>query len=417
MRASDSLPLRTMTRREPSSEAAEAITGQPSYVLVIPWELAAPGGVNQVVRNLYQEILSGGEMQPVVMIQDWRALRPVEELSEGRRTVRLRAWSPWLESRAISGLVKWILAAPVFLTDLLLFCRRHRVVAFNFHYPWLGAFPIALLRFLRLYRGALILSFHGTDLHTARGAGRIERALWKYVVRYATAIVACSRRFAADVADFAGERRDRVHAIHNGLDMDRFLDTVDRTIELPAALRERKFLLSVATFDDKKGLDVLLRAFVDVQRANPGLALVLVGSSGSAEPTLRALAGQLGVADDVFFFANVPHAQIGAFLERATAFCLPSRTEAFGIAILEAGAYRLPVVASDIGGIPEIVIDGETGLLVEPDDPNALANALKRVLRDSTLACGLGERLHRRVADRFSWRRAYEQYRALVPRS
>jgi glycosyltransferase involved in cell wall biosynthesis len=372
--------------------------------------------VNQVVKSLYREMLIAEEIQPLVMVDNWLAFRPIEAVIDGRRTVQLRLWSPWVESRSLIGVVKWILAAPVFLTDLLRFCRRHRVLAFNFHYPWLGAFPIALLRFFRLYRGALILSFHGTDLRTARGAGRIERALLKWVLRRASAIVACSRGFAAEVADFARERGERVHAIHNGLDIDHFVDTVDRRFELPTALRERKFVLSISTFDDKKGLDVLLRAFVDVQRVNPGLALALVGGAGSAEPDLRALAGQLGIAQDVFFFQNVPHPQVGVFLEYATAFCLPSRTESFGIAILEAGAYRLPVVASRVGGIPEIVIDGETGLLVEPGDSEALASALNRVLFDRELASALGECLRRRVEDNFSWRRAYEEYRALLPR-
>lgn len=407
--------IRRLRRLVPLPAVAEAISVRPSYVLVLPWSLGSAGGVNQVVRNLYREIYTANELQPLILVQDWPALRPIEGMVDGRRTVRLRLWSPWQESRSISGLLKWILMAPLFLTDLLLFCRRHRVVAFNFHYPSLSAFPIAVLRFLGLYRGALILSFHGTDLRTARGVGRIERALLKWVLRRATAIVACSQGFAADVADFADQRgKDRVHAIYNGLDIDHFVGAVDRTIALPAELRDRRFVLSVSTFDDKKGLDVLVRAFVDVRRANPGLALALVGGAGSAEPDLRALAGKLGIAEDVFFFQNLPHTQVGLFLERAAAFCLPSRTESFGIAILEAGAYRLPVVASDIGGIPEIVIDGETGLLVEPGDPTALASALNRVLADGAFARDLGEGLRRRVADRFSWSRAYEEYRALV---
>jgi len=400
---------------DPSSDIADAASPRPSYVLVVPWELHHTGGVNEVVKSLYREMLAAKELQPLVMIHTWSALRPIEEVVDGRRTVRLRLWSPWPESRPIIGLVKWILASPAFLIDLLRFCRRHRVVAFNFHYPDLGAFSIALLRFLGLYRGAFILSFHGTDLRTVRGAGRIERALWRYMLHCATAIAACSRAFAEEVRDFAGTMANRVQTICNGLDVDHLMNTADHTIGLPADLRDRRFVLSVATFDHKKGLDVLLRAFVRVQRGDPGLALVLVGSAGPAEPDLRALAAELGIARDVFFFRNVPHPQVGAFLDHATAFCLPSRHESFGIAILEAGAHRLPVVASRVGGIPEIIADGESGLLVEPEDAEALAAALGRVLRDSTLAGALGKRLYARVRSDFSWRRAYKQYRALLP--
>ncbi|OLE20551.1 MAG: hypothetical protein AUG50_00300 [Betaproteobacteria bacterium 13_1_20CM_3_63_8] len=112
---------------------------------------------------------------------------------------------------------------------------------------------------------------------------------------------------------------------------------------------------------------------------------------------------------------NLSHAEVGAYLDHAKAFCLPSRIEPFGIAILEAGAFRLPVVASRVGGIPEIVIDEETGLLTEPEDVAGLVHALTRVLSDDTLARELGERLHYRVATDFSWARAYRAYRTLVP--
>jgi len=394
-----------------------AAASSPTYVFVVPWGLHHVGGVNQVVINLCRETTSAAELRPLVMVSDWSALRPVECVTDGRLTVYARLWSPWSENGSIMALAKWIIASPVYLAMLAWFCRRHRVVAFNFHYASLIAFPIAVLRFFRLYRGALILSFHGLDLRAARTAGRIERALWGFLISQATAVVACSHAFSAEVSVFAGKRASRVHTVLNGLDVDRFLSDVDRTEELPAALRGREFVLSVATFEHKKGLDVLLRAFAQLRQVRPGLALALVGRPGEAEPGLRALASDLGVADNVFFCPNVPHRRVPLFLERASVFCLPSRSEPFGIAILEAGAYRLPVVASRVGGIPEIVDDGETGLLVEPGDSDALAYALDRVLRDSVLAHALGERLCRRVAERFSWRRAYQEYRALVPQS
>jgi glycosyltransferase involved in cell wall biosynthesis len=360
-------------------------------------------------------MLLAGEMQPLVMVTKWSAFRPVETVIDGRRTVYLRQWSPSAELRSIVGLVKWVLTSPVWIFDMLLFCRRYRVSAFNFHFPGLSAFPIAVLRFLRLYRGALILSFHGSDLRNARGAGRFEHALWRFVLHSATAIVACSKALAADLREFAGEAARRVHVVQNGLDINHFLSNVDRVHSLPAVLLNREFILTVATWEWQKGLDILLRAFAEVKRTNPGIALVLLGRAGAAESGLRTLAVEVGVANDVFFFENVPHAQVGLYLEHAKVFCLPSRGEAFGIVILEAGAYRLPVVASRVGGIPEIVIDDETGLLAEPEDETALAAALGRVLSDQELARDLGKRLYRRVVNDFSWKQAYQEYRRLIP--
>jgi glycosyltransferase involved in cell wall biosynthesis len=391
-------------------------TSAPTYVFVVPWGLHHVGGVNQVVINLCRETTSAAELRPLVMVSDWSALRPVERVTDGRLTVYARLWSPWSDNGSIMALVKWIIASPVYLAMLAWFCHRRRVVAFNFHYASLIAFPIAVLRFFRLYRGALILSFHGLDLRAARTAGRVEGALWRFLISQATAVVGCSHAFSAEVSVFAGKRASRVHTVLNGLDVDHFVSDVDRTEGLPAALQGREFVLSVATFEHKKGLDVLVRAFTTLRQGRPGLALVLVGRPGEAEPGLRALANDLGVADDVFFCTNVPHRRVPLFLEHASVFCLPSRSEPFGIAILEAGAYRLPVVASRVGGIPEIVDDGETGLLVEPGDSDALASAVGRLLRDRKFASSLGERLHRRVRADFSWRRAYQQYRAFLPR-
>jgi len=393
-----------------------SVTGdRPTCALVTPWDLQALGGVSQVVLNLYRETFLAGEMQPLIIVNQWSALCPVESVIEGRRTVHVRLSSPWSKQQSIMWFTKWIIASPVLLVNLFLLCHRNRIQVFNFQFPSLSVFPIALLRFLRLYRGDLILSFQGLDLRAAKGAGRIERALWRFIIHCATAVVGCSRAFAADVSEFVG--RKSVHAIHNGLDIGYLISSMDQNTLLPTSLENRKFILTIATYEDKKGLDVLVRAFEKVRSENAGIALVLIGRSSHAESKLRSLVGELDLSDDIFFCANIPHSQIGVFLERATVFCLPSRAEPFGIAILEAGAYRLPVVASRVGGIPEIVIDGETGLLVEPDDANALAAALNRILEDTKLACEIGEKLYRRVDTDLTWRRAYEQYRLLLPNS
>jgi len=387
---------------------------KPSYVIVAPWSPDYGGGVNEVVLNLYRAIERAGQMTPLIMLSERSAFRPVQRAVDGRRTVYLRLISPWSAARPLTRLVKWVLTAPVVLVTLLWFCRRRRVVAFNFHYPSLDAFPIALLRRAGLFRGALILSFHGSDLQELFAAGRLERWLWRFVLRHASAVVACSHALAAKVSTFAGTIPARVHAIHNGVDIGTLMREVDHSASPPPAVLERDFILSIATFERQKGLDVLLRAFARVRRTHPRLRLVLVGRSGPEEKRLRVLAVELGIDGDVLFYNDVPHSQVGLFLERAKVFALPSRAEAFGIVVLEAAAYRVPVVASRVGGIPEIVVDGESGVLVEPGNPEALAGALERVLADDAWARGLGERLHRRVATGFSWDRAHQAYQALL---
>jgi glycosyltransferase involved in cell wall biosynthesis len=388
-----------------------------SYAFALPWSIDGLGGVNQVVKNLIEEFRVAGEYHVILIESHWPSVRPDIQHRPDYTHIRLRLREPWDNSHYLKVPLAFLLSLPFTLRTLARLTTEYRVAAFNVHFPGLWAISISLLRFLGLYRGALILSFHGLDLYYARKSGYIGRALWRFLLSCATAIVACSRDFATKVKRFAGNMAGRVHAVQNGLNIDYFLRSIDRSTKLPAALRARRFILSIATFEHKKGLDVLVQAFAEVRRTYPDLALALVGRSSEAGPNLRALACELRIADDVLFFESVPHHQVGLFLERARVFCLPSRAEPFGIAILEAGAYRLPVVASRIGGIPEIILDGETGVLVAPDDVKALVSAIDHVLSDIEFARGLGERLYWRVAANFSWRRAYEGYRALLSAS
>lgn len=389
---------------------------QPCFVLILPWELHHTGGVNQVLINLYRQIDKAGEMRPLFLISRWSAFRPVDKMTNGFNTIYLRFREPWTKRNGMLSLVKWFVVAPYNLLNMWWFYRRHRVCAFNFHYPTLSVLLFALLRSLRLYSGELILSYHGADLISAKSGGLIELFLWRLIFRNVTAIVACSRAFAIEVEQFVG-KKTRIYAIQNGLDIEHFICNVDRSVTPLAILGNRKFILSVATWEQKKGLDILVCAFATLRNKYPGLALVLVGRSAEAAVSLKEYVNDLKIEEDVFFYESVPHSQIGMFLENATLFCLPSRDEPFGIALLEAGAYRLPVVASRVGGIQEIVTDGETGILVPANNANALTVALDQILSDPEFGRKLGEALYRRVVTHFTWERAYKEYRALLPSS
>jgi glycosyltransferase involved in cell wall biosynthesis len=389
---------------------------KPGYLFVVPWDIKFPGGVNHVIMNLHDEMAREGEFAPFIFVSDWSARRPVETVVDGRRTIHLRLTSPWPDGTAI-GFLKWLVRAPTMFLRLWRVFRRHRVTVVNAHYPTPDVVPVAILRALHFYRGKLLLSFHGLDLAAARGSGRTNQALWRFLLRHSDAAISCSHAFGKDVEQFARGETEVV-VVHNGLDADAFVAAADRETEtLPDGFVDREFILAVASLERKKGLDVLLRAFVDVRRTHPKLALVVGGPPFGAAPELRALSAQLGLDDDVAFVGKLPNTQVAALYERARIFCLPSRSEPFGIVLLEAGVFRLPVVASRVGGIPEIIEDGRSGLLVPPDDAPALAEAITRLLDDASFARAAGDRLDQRVRTEFSWTRAYQSYKAVVSRS
>ena len=134
----------------------------------------------------------------------------------------------------------------------------------------------------------------------------------------------------------------------------------------------------------KKGIDVLLRAFALVRDRDPELRLVLAGD-GPLRSGLEEIAASLKIADKVDFLGQQGRTQVANLLHACEVFVLPSRSEPFGIVLVEAMACKKPIVATTAGGIPEIIENRRNGILVRPNDDNALAEALVTGLEDSDL--------------------------------
>jgi glycosyltransferase involved in cell wall biosynthesis len=382
----------------------------PTYLFVLPWSPVHPGGVNQVVINLAREMHKVGEFEPLVLVADWNAPKPVWEEIHGLRTVRWRVRPYILQGSGKERGAYWLWQLQ-FAWAFRRFCRTHRVAVINAHYP--GPQILALDRIRRTVTPAipLLLSFHGADIHGLRNAPRTELALWRAMLLRTRAVVVCSNDLAQKLADVFGADV-ATEVVYNGLDVNAFVGTVG-----VGEVLQKRTILNVAKFEEKKGQDVLLRAFALLATAYPDVNLVLVGAVDAALPTLQALSESLGIAQRVQFVLNLPHAQVANYFQRASIFVLPSRVEPFGIVLLEAGAFALPVVASRVGGIPEILEEGATGYMVPTEDPVALASRLKRLLDDPAQAQAMGIRLRQKVAREFTWTAAYVRYAALVDSS
>jgi glycosyltransferase involved in cell wall biosynthesis len=232
-------------------------------------------------------------------------------------------------------------------------------------------------------------------------ADRLQRLLKRLTSRRLAAHVAVSDSSAREVERLAGLPRGSVRTIHNGL------APVD-----PVARRGDGALLGAAgRFVPQKGFDVLLRALAELPQAS----LLLVGD-GPERPRLERLVDELELRDRVELTGWRPDA--ARLLAAVDAVVVPSRAEPFGLVALEALSAGVPVVASDVDGLAEVVTDGETGLLVPPDDPRPLAEAIARVLVDRDLSRSLGERGREVARTTFSRERmtgAFEElYRAVL---
>ena len=162
-----------------------------------------------------------------------------------------------------------------------------------------------------------------------------------------------------------------------------------------------------------KGVDCLIRAFKELETKHPGVKLVIAGQ-GREEENLKTLARELGLSSRVVFAGFLPQATLAAYITASRALVLPSLTEGLGRVAIEAQFLGKPVIASRVGGIPEIIADGETGLLVEPGDSRGLAAALERLLNDASLAERMGSEGKARVAEKFNYQNYYSAYFNMV---
>lgn len=225
--------------------------------------------------------------------------------------------------------------------------------------------------------------------------------------RVADALVVETEREAALVREFAPSKG--IHVIPPGIDLEAWSHPeADRA---PAGLPDR-FLLYAGRIAPNKGLPVLLRAFARLPAAGRP-RLVLMGRDWGERPTLEKLAKELGIGAEIVWLDHVESAsEYRAVVRGASLFVLPSEWEAFGLVLLEAMAARVAIVASAVGGVPEVLQDGRSGRLVRYGDPEALASAIAGLLADE----GERRRLIDAGAERvttLTWAIAVERHRSL----
>jgi glycosyltransferase involved in cell wall biosynthesis len=171
-----------------------------------------------------------------------------------------------------------------------------------------------------------------------------------------------------------------------------------------------RYVLFVGRLASNKGLVELLPAFAPLAREDPEAHLVLVGEDGGMRATVEHRVRGLGLEDRVHLLGHVAdEALLAAAYRDAALTVLPSEYEAFGLVLLESLAQGTPVVASRVGGIPEFIEDGRSGLLVPPGEVAPLAEALRRLWSDSSLARRLGHHGRTEVVPRYTWDRVVDR--------
>src|SRR5438105_317865 len=296
--------------------------------------------------------------------------------------------------RTLNGLVRWARrAAALARRTEPAFAWCDEVKPAGYPAAWLHArrgIPVGVLA-------------HGADrllLQAKVRRSRFKRWTARRIFEGCAVVVANSRwtaGLARDVLESLGcpALAADVRVVHLGTTPSHFRPGIDPLpVRRKHGLEGGPWLLTVARLDFHKGIDTVIRALPAIRAAVPGARYAVAGV-GSRRDTLDALVAELGLRDAVRLLGFVPDAELPALYNAADVFVLASRrhdllVEGFGIACVEAAACGLAVIGSRSGGIPEAIREGETGLLVDPEDPAALAAAAVRVLEDDALRRRLG---------------------------
>ena len=355
------------------------------------------GGVEELVRQLAKTYRKRG-VNAIVLTNRWPRSLPERETYEGIEIYRLAMRVPEGSAKAH---VSYRLTHRAITQQIVTILERHAIqaihvqcVSSNGHYALEASRQLGL---------PLIVSSQGErtmDAGSVYDTSEFLNGTLRLLLDKADFVTACSQNTLADLETYRGQKFGaRGQVIYNGIETGDFENAAPFS-------HPRPYVLGIGRMVTQKGFDVLLRALA---RANtPNLDLILAGD-GPETPRLQKLAKELDIEKRVVFFGRADRLTAAALFKGCDFFVLPSRREPFGIVILEAMAAGKTVIATRVGGVPEIVTDGKDGLLVAPDDAGDLARALSTLAGDDALKNRLAAAGRARVAD-FAWTRIAAQY-------
>ncbi|HEX6338725.1 MAG TPA: glycosyltransferase family 4 protein [Jiangellaceae bacterium] len=371
-------------------------------VLMLSWEYppVVYGGLGRHVHGLSEALAADGH--EVTVLTQAHEDAAADESVHGVRIVRVRPRDDRSDfPRWVRALNRAQASAGRALLD------RWQPDVLHSH-DWVAA--EAGIALAKAARRPLVATIHATEaglwngwITTVLSQARHDTETW--LVRSATRTIVCSEAMRAEVSAALKASAEDLTKVHNAVDLAAWRTSSDEQARARAALgvpSGAPLVVLAGRIEWEKGGDVAVRALPSIRRARPGTHLVVAGT-GSQRPALEKLARARRVFRAVRFAGHLDEADLAAVLGAADVALVPSSYEPFGMVALEAAVAGTPVVAGAAGGLPEVVANGRTGLLVPPRDPNALAAAVAAVLRDPALAARLVRDAQRDIEARFVW--------------
>jgi glycosyltransferase involved in cell wall biosynthesis len=277
------------------------------------------------------------------------------------------------------------------------------------HGHWAIPTGPAIVAAARRLRVPSFITMHGGDVYVNEAEGYNFPTRWyvrpilKWTLRNATGLTAISDD-CIEHALRAGAERDHISLIMNGADLRRFSPVADAPRPFGP-----KMIFACRQLFPRKGIRFLISAAAQLRARHPELQLLIAGD-GFERPELEKQAADLGIGAVTKFLGWTANADLPQYFRACAVSVIPSLEEGFGIPAAEAMGCEVPVVASDAGGLPEVVDNGVTGLVVPKGDAAALAQAIDKLLSDPELSHRMGKAGRVRALARFDWARSAEKF-------
>jgi glycosyltransferase involved in cell wall biosynthesis len=379
-----------------------------NILLVTPWRPSLTGGISTVVTRLTGEFQKKGHHITIFVADRENCLRQIESL-DITPVYGMYLRSPVSSHFPIRGLVMCGAWFPLTMLQLIWLARRKRLDAIIIQYPLAGMFYFGILK--RLIGCVLLVTYQGNDAHDLSLWDRREQRLVRFLLEKADVVLAVSRTLLRKVQDvFPDLHLARTVLLPNGAPLDSILD--NEQYQKDAGLSP-DFVLTVGHLIHRKGIDVVIAALSAARDRGVRLHLVIAGE-GPERENLMQQSREHGISDQVCFLGNQSHRQILSLMKSCLLFVLASRAEGMPLVIAEAMACGRAVVATNVDGIPEIVQDGTTGLLVPAEDPASLASALIKLYSDRGFRDALAEKGKEWAFREYNWAGIANRYLGII---
>lgn len=262
-------------------------------------------------------------------------------------------------------------------------------------------------------RHPFVISAWGSDIFSFPRSSFLHRSLLKWILRHADVLCSSSEIMAQEMHRYMVPEQV-VEIIPFGVDMTRFSPPQGEHGSETGAYPKNSVTDVPVVFGVAKGLhpvyglDLLIEAFAQVHCHFPHTLLRIAGD-GPQRCSLETLAKNLGVTECIEWLGQLPNANVAAFYQSVDIVVIPSRQESFGVTAVEGSACARPVIASRVGGLTEVIVEGETGLLVPPESISELGKAMERLIKDPTLRDTMGRQGRANVLRHYDWHKNVTQ--------